>query len=90
MATEMQAQEPVEVIVSFGKNGAFPHLMKWGKVTYKILKVNLVHTIKEGVVRIYFFSVSDDSNAWKLGFNTETLYWWVEDQYSLGEAETPT
>lgn len=80
------AIETVEVIVSFDRNGVFPRILKWGKHRYKILKVNLVHTIKEGAVRIYFFSVSDDTNAWKLGFNTETLIWWVEDQYSLSEA----
>jgi|SRR3989338_5464626 len=81
-----EQDNPVEIIVSFGAQGVVPHVMKWGKATYKLAKVNLVHTIKEGVVRIYFFSVSDDANAWKLGFNTETLTWWVEDQYSLAEA----
>ncbi|MBI4050851.1 MAG: hypothetical protein HY396_02660 [Candidatus Doudnabacteria bacterium] len=75
--------EAVDVIVSFTKEGVFPRIMKWGKRRYKILKVNLVHAIKEGAVRIYFFSVSDGTNAWKLGFNTESLVWWVEDHYAL-------
>ncbi len=74
--------EPVEVIVTFTKQGIFPRVLKWGKNTYKILQVNLVHSIKEGAVRIYFFSVSDEANAWKLGFNTESLQWWVEDYYT--------
>ena len=74
--------DSVEVIAAFNKNGLIPRILKWGQRRYKILQVNLVHTIKEGVVRIYFFSVSDGSNAWKLGFNTETLTWWVEDTYS--------
>lgn len=75
--------EPIEVIVTFGKAGVFPRIIKWGKHRYKILQVNLVHAIKEGAVRIYFFSVSDEANAWKLGFNTESLRWWVEDHHSL-------
>ncbi|MDP3993735.1 MAG: hypothetical protein U1C57_01465 [Candidatus Doudnabacteria bacterium] len=75
--------ETIEVIVSFKDNGVFPHIIKWGQCRYKILKVNLVHTIKEGAVRIYFFSVSDGANAFKLGFNTENLKWWIEDSYSL-------
>lgn len=74
--------EPIEIIAAFGKDGVFPRIMKWGKHTYKIAKVNLVHTIKEGAVRIYFFSVSDGANAWKLGFDTETLTWWMEDFYA--------
>ena len=71
--------EPIEVIATFTKNGIFPHIIKWGQSRYKISKVNLVHTIKEGVVRIYFFSVSDGANFWKLGFNTDSLKWWIED-----------
>ena len=77
--------ETIEVIASFKDNGVFPHIIKWGQRRYRILKVNLVHTIKEGVVRIYFFSVSDGTNAFKLGFNTESLKWWIEDHYSLAD-----
>jgi hypothetical protein len=78
----MLDKEPIEVIVSFTQKGAVPRIIKLGSRRYRIDSVNLIHTIKEGAVRIYFFSVSDDSNAFKLGFNTETLKWWVEDHYS--------
>ncbi len=71
--------ESIEVIATFGKTGIFPRIMKWGQNSYKIHSVNLIHAIKDGAVRIYFFSVSDGVNSWKLGFNTETLQWWVED-----------
>lgn len=72
----------VEIIATFGKSGVFPRILKWGKHSYKIMNVDLLHSIKEGAVRIYFFSVSDEANSWKLGFNTETLQWWVEDHYA--------
>ena len=71
--------EQIQVIVSFNQDGVFPRVIRWGKHSYKILKVNLVHTIKEGAVRIYLFSVSDRANMWKLGFNTESLKWWIEE-----------
>lgn len=83
MKSNQEQAELIEVLVSFKKDGIFPHILKWGTKRYKILKVNLVHAIKEGAVRIYFFSVSDGVNAWKLGFNTENLVWWVEDHYAL-------
>lgn len=76
--------EPVEIIATFGKSGVFPRILKLGQHSYKIMNVNLIHTIKEGAVRIYFFSVSNEANSWKLGFNTDNLMWWVEDHYSLG------
>lgn len=71
--------EPIEVIATFGKDGIFPRIIKWGQHTYKINSVNLVHAIKDGAIRVYFFSVFDGANSWKLGFNTESLKWWVED-----------
>lgn len=73
--------EQIDVMATFTRDGIFPRLIKWGKHRYRIEKVNLVHTIKEGAVRVYFFSVSDGINAWKLGFNTESLTWWVEEEY---------
>ena len=71
--------DPIEVIATFTKEGVFPKIIKWGTNRYKILKVNLIHSIKDGAIRIYFFSVSDGANSWKLGFNTENLKWWIED-----------
>ncbi|OGE79547.1 MAG: hypothetical protein A2751_00440 [Candidatus Doudnabacteria bacterium RIFCSPHIGHO2_01_FULL_46_14] len=78
--------DQIEVIATFGKDGIFPRIIKWGQNSYKINSVNLIHAIKDGAIRIYFFSVSDGVNAWKLGFNTESLKWWVEDSYSLSGA----
>lgn len=72
----------VEVIAQFNEQGLVPRIIRWGNHRYKIDRVNLVHPIKEGAVRIYFFSVSDGTNSWKLGFNTDTLKWWVEDFYT--------
>ena len=75
-------ENKAEVLVRFDKSGLFPYILKTGGRKYRIKKVNLMHTISDGAVRIYFFSVSDDTNSWKLGFNTQTLQWWVEDSYS--------
>lgn len=78
----MTQMEPVDIIATFNQKGLLPRVMKWGQKQYKIASVNLVHTIKDGAVRIYFFSVSDGVNSWKLGFNTENLRWWVEDHFA--------
>ena len=78
--------DQIEVIATFGKDGIFPRIIKWGQNSYKINSVNLIHAIKDGAIRIYFFSVSDVVNSLKLGFNTESLKWWVEDSYSLSGA----
>jgi len=72
-------ENPLELTVNFTRAGLFPAKLKIGLRTYDIKKVNLMHSIHDGSVKIYFFSVSDDTNFWKLGFNTETLKWWVEE-----------
>lgn len=81
MSTQ-ESENQVEVLARFDKTGLFPIVLKVGGRKYEIKKVNLMHSINDGAVRIYFFSVSDETNFWKLGFNTETLSWWIEDSYS--------
>ncbi len=78
--------ETIEVIATFTKEGVFPKIIKWGTNRYKILQVNLIHSIKDGAIRIYFFSVSDGANSWKLGFNTDSLKWWIEDHYDTSNS----
>jgi len=79
-------ENQVEVLARFDSAGLFPRVLKIGGRNYDIKKVNLMHSIHDGAVRIYFYSVSDDVNYWKLGFNTETLSWWIEDNYSVNDA----
>jgi len=76
------SETKTEVLALFNGKGLVPYILKIGGKKYNIREVNLVHTISDGLVRIYFFSVSDEVNFWKLGFNTETLTWWVEEEYS--------
>ena len=73
----------IEVLAHFKPGGGLrPQIIKYGGRKYPIKQVSLVHSITDGAVRIYFFSVSDDTNFWRLGFNTQNLRWWIEDQYS--------
>ena len=69
------SNDPVEVIVAFKKNKVQPLLMKWNGKDYKIERVNLIHAQREGLKRIFYFSVSDLSNYFKLRLDSETLEW---------------
>lgn len=81
----MVTDNSLDITVDFNKLGLMPRSFKYGGRKYEIKKINLMHSITDGAVRIYFYSVSDDTNFWKLGFNTETLSWWVEDRYSAND-----
>lgn len=78
-----KVQEPVEVVVAFHRNRPEPMMFKWGKQYYQIKKVNLVHTERVGREKIYYFSVSDTANAYRLSFRTESLQWLLEEMCVL-------
>lgn len=76
-----QVNEPIEVLVKFYKAQVFPSFFKWREKTYKVEKVNLVHRLKEGENNIYYFSVSDNANFFRLAFFTKDLSWKIEELY---------
>lgn len=75
--------EPVEVLVAFKNARPEPMMFKWGEQYYQIRKVNLVHAERVGREKVYYFSVSDDANAYRLAFHTESLNWRLEEMYVL-------
>ncbi|MDD4995384.1 MAG: hypothetical protein PHW53_02910 [Patescibacteria group bacterium] len=76
--------EPVDVLVAFRNNRAMPWLMKWNGKKYDIKQVNLIHSVREGSKKIFYFSVSDPLNYFKLKFDTETLEWRLVEIYTDG------
>ena len=76
--------EPVEVFVAFRKNRVLPWLMEWNGKKYDIKQVNLIHSVREGSKRIFYFSVSDLLNYFKLRFDTETLEWRLIEIFTDG------
>ena len=76
--------DPVDVVASFKNNRVFPRAMCWNQKNYKIDTVNLVHTAREGHKRVFYFSVSDLSNYFKLKLDPESLEWRLVELYSDG------
>lgn len=76
--------EPVDMLVSFCENRVLPRRMRWNMRDYDIKTVNLVHTAREGSKRIFYFSVSDLTNYFKLRLDPETLEWRLVELYGDG------
>lgn len=84
--------EPIEVIVQFspsassGQGGVkvLPKFLKWRGKTYRVEKVNLVHRERDGNDKIYYFSVSDNVNFFRLAFYTRDLSWRMEELFFEG------
>jgi hypothetical protein len=76
--------DPVDVIVSFKDNRVLPKTMCWNQRNYDIKTVNLVHTAQEGKKKVFYFSVSDLSNYFKLKLDPECLEWRLVELYTDG------
>lgn len=74
--------DPVEVTVDFSGRRVRPKEVRWSNHTYPLKSVNLVHGAREGIKRIFYFSVSDQANFMKLRFDTESLEWRLVELYT--------
>lgn len=73
--------ERIDVITIYRKTGALvmPYKLRWNGKEYKITKLGYHHKIKEGKTLIHIFSCSNDSLAFRLRFNSDTLSWILEE-----------
>ncbi|MFH1405490.1 MAG: hypothetical protein ABIH21_05380 [Patescibacteria group bacterium] len=76
--------EPIDVLVSFVGNKVSPKRMHWAGKDYDIKTINLVHSAHEGMKRVFYFSVSDFSNYFKLRLDTDSLEWSLVELYTDG------
>ena len=80
--------EPIDVLVKFNRDKencrhlVAPTHFKWQDRTYEIEKVNLVHKRRDGNDMVYYFSVSDSANHFRLAFFTRDLSWRIEELFS--------
>ena len=74
--------EPVDVLVAFHENRVTPKRMRWNSREYDISTVNLIHTAREGQKRVFYFSVSDLTNYFKLKLDPESLEWRLLETYT--------
>lgn len=82
MSVHELLNESVDVRVEFAGKRVRPTHVHWGKNTYIMKNVNLVHSTNEGEKRIYYFSVSDDTSFMKLRLDTGALDWRIVEFYS--------
>jgi len=76
--------QPIEVIAAFTRNKIIPLFFKWQNRRYKIRKINLVHAVREGKNKLYYFSVNDAVNYFKICFDTDKGVWKLVELYGDG------
>lgn len=76
--------EPIEVLAKFNNQKLVPSFFRWRNKTYRVEKINLVHRERDGQDRIYYFSVSDNANWFRLAFFTRDLSWQIQELFFEG------
>lgn len=78
----IKLNEQIEVITKFTKQGAQPAIFKYAGKKWLVEKINLVYEQKAGNNKLVYFSVTSQSNYFKLVFNTNSLKWYIEEVYN--------
>ncbi|MCU0679603.1 MAG: hypothetical protein MUC28_04140 [Planctomycetes bacterium] len=76
--------EPIQTQVEFNGNLVVPRFFKWRNKTYRVEKINMVHKERDGNDKIYYFSVSDKANYFRLAFFTRDLSWRIQELWHEG------
>jgi hypothetical protein len=78
MIQDIKAPITTQLIYDHKKNKAYPTKLLWDGNEYKINKIGMHYTYKNGNNLIHVFTVSTATLSFKLLFNTENLFWTVE------------
>lgn len=70
----MTINEKVEVVFN-----NYPRWVKWKNKIYKVEKLGLHHTYREGKTLYHVFSVATKTLFMRLSLDTETLLWKLTD-----------
>jgi hypothetical protein len=77
-----QINDNIEVVTIFRENKIIPFKFLWKGQEVLIKKVNISYSRFEGRIKYYFFAVSDETNYFKLQFNTDNLSWTLLESYA--------
>ncbi len=77
-----EINESIEVVTIFKDNKLVPFKFIWNGREILIKKVNLSYFRFEGRIKFYFFAVTDNSNYFKLQFNSDNLSWTLLESYA--------
>lgn len=77
-----KVNEPIEVEVDFLSKRVWPRKLFWSGRVYELQRPTLIHSQRQGQEKIYYFSVSDGVNFFRLAFYTDNLQWRLEEIYN--------
>jgi len=79
MIEKINEQISVITIYNRDKGTVLPWKVRWNGRDYTITKLGYHYRVKRGRFTHHIFTVSNATIAFKLLFDTESLYWWVQE-----------
>ena len=79
MSNVTKLNDRVDVIAVFTSKRNYPFSFSWGGRKYVVEKVNLVYSRQSGNGLIISYSVTAQSNFFKLSFYTKEMEWRLEE-----------
>lgn len=74
------SREPVQVLVIFRDGQAKPVQFRRGRHSYPISSIDLTYSERKGIEKLYYFSVSDGTNSFRLSYSSESMRWFLETE----------
>jgi len=74
--------EQINVLVRFANGKIAPVYFTWKNRKVILQSLNFVHTSKEGTAKLIHFSASNDTNNYKLTYNTQDQSWVLNEIYA--------
>lgn len=73
--------EKIDVVMVYNRQlgRVAPVRVRWHGRTFKISKIGLHHTVRQGTTLFHIFSVSDGTNFFRLKLDTTSLHWTLEE-----------
>lgn len=83
-----KVHEQIQVSATFQKGKVLIHSFTWKDKQYDVEALHLPVHARRGRESVWMFYVSTAGGAYKLRFDTDTLFWWIEEVSWEEGAET--
>ncbi len=79
MTQKLSEPVSVELISSHRTSRVSPRSVFWRGRLYRIDKIGLHHSFRQGRILFHIFSVVSESFCFRLSLNSETLFWEITE-----------
>jgi hypothetical protein len=81
MGEQLNEKVSVVFVYNAADGSIMPRKLQWRNREYILTKLGYHHAVRQGRTLMHIFHVTDDTTAFRLRLDTETLHWILEEVY---------